>query len=278
MLKPWNVIFLLIHIIFFLISIFQVCWIFSLLVRSLPWVLCLLLLLPVSVPVVSRYSIRPVFREPPLVSRHSAASARVDRKLSCPSADRSRTVYVKCPEDRSSSHATNMTKYKLNNNVRSSSEVTLTSYMTGSSEGERREDGRCHTCPDTCLYLDTEKRYDKCGLEELKVDTLARGCLCERYNGGCKLCPGQRASLAPTLTVTDGGHGKSCLACDGDTCGPRNTCELPIYNISTYCLLPSSTNRGPQVFGHTYVIPWTLLPSQQKLTSERRQEKSMFVF
>ncbi|CAG9584960.1 unnamed protein product [Danaus chrysippus] len=165
----------------------------------------------------------------PLATRHSAASARVDRKPSCPSADRPRTVHVKCVEGRSPTHDTNMTKYKLNNNVRSSSEVTLTSYMTGSSEGERRDEGRCHTCPDTCLYLDGDKRYDKCGLEELKVDTLARGCLCERYNGGCKLCPGQRASLAPTLTLTDGAHGKACLACHGDTCGTRNTCDHSQY-------------------------------------------------
>ncbi|XP_046959904.1 sodium-independent sulfate anion transporter-like [Vanessa cardui] len=146
-----------------------------------------------------------------------------------------------------------MTKYKLNNTGRSSSEVTLTSYM-GSTDSERKDeryyqmqldsnendnisetnrniDGKCHDCPDSCEFLQEpgkiaaslEKRYDKYSLNELKVENLGRdACLCEKYNGGCKLCP--RPSLAPTLTLSlDGNHGKdSCLACQGASCGSPN--------------------------------------------------------
>lgn len=141
-----------------------------------------------------------------------------------------------------------MTKYKLNNSVRSSSEVTLTSYMTGSTDSERKDDrcyqmqldttednvsdnhnieDKCHVCPNSCEFLQEsgkivaslEKRYDKYSLNELKVENLDRdACLCEKYNGGCKLCP--RPSLAPTLTLSyDGSHGKDhCYTCQDAPC------------------------------------------------------------
>ncbi|XP_069358649.1 sodium-independent sulfate anion transporter-like isoform X2 [Maniola hyperantus] len=163
-----------------------------------------------------------------------------------------------------------MTKYKLNNAVRSSSEVTLTSYMTGSTDSERKdecyqipgsndteqddvsesnnvEDGKCHVCPNSCEFLQEpgkiaaslEKRYDKYSLNELKVENLGRGCLCEKYNGGCKLCP--RPSLAPTLTLSmDGTHGKgACLACNGGACGTPN----PLSN-GGYPPYPSTSKKS----------------------------------
>ncbi|CAH2105976.1 unnamed protein product [Euphydryas editha] len=142
-----------------------------------------------------------------------------------------------------------MTKYKLNNTVRSSSEVTLTSYM-GSTDSERKDEryyqmqldsrdnddrsdtnrtGNCHSCPDSCEFLEEpgkiaaslEKRYDKYSLNELKVENTGNTCLCEKYNGGCKLCP--RPSLAPTLSLSMDGHLKdSCLACQGAACSSPN--------------------------------------------------------
>lgn len=165
-----------------------------------------------------------------------------------------------------------MTKYKLNNAVRSSSEVTLTSYMTGSTDSERKDDyhipidsterddisesnnlddGKCHVCPSSCEFLQEpgriaaslEKRYDKYSLNELKVENLGRGCLCEKYNGGCKLCP--RPSLAPTLTMSmDGSHGKgACLACSGASCAtpnPGEYCHRKVITMIMYCPLPLS--------------------------------------
>lgn len=140
-----------------------------------------------------------------------------------------------------------MTKYKLNNTVRSASEVTLTSY-TGSNDSRKDErvyqipeldkldtnqndnvnlesnrnleaSKTCHVCPHSCEFLQQsgklaaslEKGGDKFGVNELKVDGLERSvCLCERYNGGCKLCP--RPSLAPTLSLSLDGK-ETCLAC-----------------------------------------------------------------
>uniref|UniRef100_A0A2A4IZ56 STAS domain-containing protein n=1 Tax=Heliothis virescens TaxID=7102 RepID=A0A2A4IZ56_HELVI len=127
-----------------------------------------------------------------------------------------------------------MTKYKLNNTVRSASEVTLTSYMTGSTDSTNKKDDRfppeldtnqndnissesnrnleakrCHVCPHSCDFLKesdklaaslVKQECDKFGLNELKVEGLDKDvCLCEKYNGGCKLCP--RPSLAPTLAL-----------------------------------------------------------------------------
>lgn len=137
-----------------------------------------------------------------------------------------------------------MTKYKLNNTVRSSSEVTLTSYM-GSTDSERKDDRyyqmdsrdnddqsestrNCHNCPDSCEFLQEpvkiaaslEKRYDKYSLNELKVENVGNACLCEKYNGGCKLCP--RPSLAPTLSLSIDGHLKdSCHDCQGACSSPN---------------------------------------------------------
>ncbi|KAL4707479.1 hypothetical protein ACJJTC_000231 [Scirpophaga incertulas] len=127
-----------------------------------------------------------------------------------------------------------MTKYKLNNTVRSASEVTLTSYMTGSMDSRREENhypmsdsnqndnirsetnrnlaSTCHVCPHSCDFLHhsgklaaslMKQECDQFGLNELKVEGLERNvCLCEKYNGGCKLCP--RPGLAPTLSYLDG--------------------------------------------------------------------------
>ncbi|XP_060802780.1 sodium-independent sulfate anion transporter [Amyelois transitella] len=132
-----------------------------------------------------------------------------------------------------------MTKYKLNNTVRSSSEVTLTSYLTGSMDktdeklqidldsqnenrnGEANRNLKCHVCPHSCQFLEqsgklseclTKRECDRFGLNELKVEGLERNvCLCEKYNGGCKLCP----KLSPALSVGLDGK-ESCLACHGN--------------------------------------------------------------
>lgn len=139
-----------------------------------------------------------------------------------------------------------MTKYKLNNTVRSATEVTLTSYMAGSTDSRTRADDRvyqiqldtnqndnvnsesnrnldaakgCHVCPHSCEFLQQsgklaaslEKPGDKFGVNELKVEGLEKSvCLCEKYNGGCKLCP--RPSLAATLSLSLDGK-ETCLAC-----------------------------------------------------------------
>ncbi|CAG9785900.1 unnamed protein product [Diatraea saccharalis] len=144
-----------------------------------------------------------------------------------------------------------MTKYKLNNTARSASEVTLTSYMTGSmdsrkderhyqipeldtnqndnvnSESNRNLDTsrNCHMCPHPCDFIHHSDKFaaslvkqgcDKFGLNELKVEGLEKNvCLCEKYNGGCKLCP--RPSLAPTLNLSLDGK-ESCLSCHDSTC------------------------------------------------------------
>ncbi|XP_028160708.1 sodium-independent sulfate anion transporter-like [Ostrinia furnacalis] len=133
-----------------------------------------------------------------------------------------------------------MTKYKLNNTVRSASEVTLTSYMTGSTdsrtdrpyqiqmdtnqndtvnaESNRNLEAKtCHVCPHSCEFLENSGKFaaslvkesDRFGLNELKVEGLERNvCLCEKYNGGCKLCP------RPATGLPLGLDGKeACLAC-----------------------------------------------------------------
>lgn len=151
-----------------------------------------------------------------------------------------------------------MTKYKLNNTVRSASEVTLTSYMTGSTDSTNKKEpeldtnqndnmssesnrnleaNRCHVCPHSCDFLKESDRLaaslakqecDKFGLNELKVDGLDKNvCLCEKYNGGCKLCP--RPSLAPTLTLSLDGK-ESCLACHRSTCATIYTNTNGTYN------------------------------------------------
>lgn len=119
-----------------------------------------------------------------------------------------------------------MTKYKLNNTVHSSSEVTLTSYLP--SGGEEKLDSnqngtvdggnKCHFCPHSCQFLrQTEQlaaelmkgESDRFGLNELKVENLDQGvCLCAKYNGGCRGC------RAPRRVV-----GKdACGTCSGNSC------------------------------------------------------------
>lgn len=138
-----------------------------------------------------------------------------------------------------------MTKYKLNNTVRSASEVTLTSYMTGSTDSGSKPAGeldtnqndhagaesnrnlaprRCPACPHGCDFLResetlaaslAKQECDKFGLNELRVDGLDKNvCLCEKYNGGCKLCPRPRL---PALTYTLAGK-EACLACHRSAC------------------------------------------------------------
>lgn len=149
-----------------------------------------------------------------------------------------------------------MTKYKLNNTVRSASEVTLTAYMAGSLEKNEEKNyekpavdsnqndsmntesnrniDRYRVCPHSCDFLkDTDRiaaslvkqECDKFGLNELKVEGLDNVCLCERYNGGCKLCP--RPSLAPTLTLNI--DGKTCLSCQKSTCASIYPCSNGTY-------------------------------------------------
>ncbi|XP_047504545.1 sodium-independent sulfate anion transporter-like isoform X1 [Pieris napi] len=124
-----------------------------------------------------------------------------------------------------------MTKYKLNNNVRSSSEVTLTSYLSGSMERKDNvflqlspNESKCNVCPNSC-YTDHTLSLDKStkfGLNELKVENLERDvCLCEKFNGGCKVCP--NPSPAPTLTINLEGAQKECLSCHGTSLYPNNS-------------------------------------------------------
>ncbi|XP_026729166.1 sodium-independent sulfate anion transporter-like [Trichoplusia ni] len=146
-----------------------------------------------------------------------------------------------------------MTKYKLNNTVRSASEVTLTSYMTGSTDSGSKPAGeldtnqndhagaesnrnlaprRCPACPHGCDFLResetlaaslAKQECDKFGLNELRVDGLDKNvCLCEKYNGGCKLCPRPRL---PALTYTLAGK-EACLACH------RSACAEPYSNTN----------------------------------------------
>lgn len=163
-----------------------------------------------------------------------------------------------------------MTKYKMNNTVRSSSEVTLTSYMAGSTDSARKDGQydtnqndnvnsesnrnldvkRCHVCPHSCdLVKQSDKlaaslvkqECDKFGLNELKVEGLDKNvCLCEKYNGGCKLCP--RPSLAPTLTFGLDGK-ESCLACHRSTCASVYTSKYDyIFKFShTFPFVPRLT-------------------------------------
>ncbi|PZC75632.1 hypothetical protein B5X24_HaOG205908 [Helicoverpa armigera] len=152
-----------------------------------------------------------------------------------------------------------MTKYKLNNTVRSASEVTLTSYMTGSTDSTNKKEPeldsnqndnissesnrnleakRCHVCPHACDFLKesdklaaslAKQECDKFGLNELKVEGLDKDvCLCEKYNGGCKLCP--RPSLAPTLALGQDAR-DPCRACHRAACNtpyPRITVGLTV--------------------------------------------------
>lgn len=125
-----------------------------------------------------------------------------------------------------------MTKYKLNNAARSSSEVTLTSYLAADkgcqisvldndnleSESNRNLGHACVGCelPGAVAALE-KSECGKYGLNELKVDGLDPDvCLCAKFNGGCKLRP--RPSLAPTLNLSLDGK-VSCLACHGGSCG-----------------------------------------------------------
>ncbi|KAJ0177503.1 hypothetical protein K1T71_007512 [Dendrolimus kikuchii] len=170
-----------------------------------------------------------------------------------------------------------MTKYKLNNTTRSSSEVTLTAYMAGNlekndeknydkpaldnnqndninNESNRNIDRRCHVCPHSCEFLKesdkiaaslVKQECDKFGLNELKVEGVDNVCLCERYNGGCKLCP--RPSLAPTLTLNLDGK-ESCLACHRSTCAS-------IYSNSngTY---PSNAFKKDTLLRRIPILDW----------------------
>nr|XP_021193420.2 sodium-independent sulfate anion transporter [Helicoverpa armigera] len=153
-----------------------------------------------------------------------------------------------------------MTKYKLNNTVRSASEVTLTSYMTGSTDSTNKKEPeldsnqndnissesnrnleakRCHVCPHACDFLKesdklaaslTKQECDKFGLNELKVEGLDKDvCLCEKYNGGCKLCP--RPSLAPTLALGQDAR-DPCRACHRAACNTPYPHTNGTYNGS----------------------------------------------
>lgn len=159
-----------------------------------------------------------------------------------------------------------MTKYKLNNTLRSSSEVTLTSYMTGSTDSKndpRYKNGevdpnqndnfnpesnrnleaskKCHVCPHSCEFLQQSDRLaaslvkqecNQFGLNELKVENLGRNvCLCEKYNGGCKLCP--RASVTPRLSLSpEGKEEQSLHSCHGNTCNGSFSSKFSIFIYS----------------------------------------------
>lgn len=167
-----------------------------------------------------------------------------------------------------------MTKYKLNNTINSSPEVTLTSYMPGNVDNNKKFDEKkydisaldtnqndnvvesnrnleaatkCHICPHSCEFVKQSDRIveslvkhesDKFGLNELKVDGLDKNvCLCEKYNGGCKLCP--RPSLAPTLTLSLEGK-ESCLACHKSTCASIYSNSNGAYPGSAF----TKSNKG----------------------------------
>lgn len=145
-----------------------------------------------------------------------------------------------------------MTKYKLNNSLQSPSEVTLTAYVgtdnarngyppeldsnqndnvTGESNRNIEAAKKCHVCPHSCEFLRQSDKIaaslvkldcDKFGLNELKVEGPAAVCLCEKYNGGCKLCP--RPSLTPTLAINAGKE--SCHTCHRSTCSTVFTSKL----------------------------------------------------
>lgn len=154
-----------------------------------------------------------------------------------------------------------MTKYKLNNAARSATEVTLTSYVPGNTDisntGKRDErhypipeldtnqndslspqnrnleNRACQVCPHSCQLLQqsgelaaslAKRECARFGLNELRVEGLTEVCLCEKYNGGCKLCP--RPSLAPTLSLSLDGK-EACLACHGNACTAPYTGECP---------------------------------------------------
>lgn len=146
-----------------------------------------------------------------------------------------------------------MTKYKLNNTIRSSPEVTLTAYIADDAkkpdekkyeiavldsnqndsavnENNRRLESKiCHVCPHPCEFAKHSDRLaaslvkqecDRFGLNELRVEGLEKNvCLCERYNGGCKLCP---RPLNANLNLTLNGR-ESCLACHKATDSYSNT-------------------------------------------------------
>lgn len=155
-----------------------------------------------------------------------------------------------------------MTKYKLNNTLRSPSEVTLTAYMTDNTRNGHQPEldsnqndnvtfesnrnieaaNKCHICPHSCEFLKqsdkiaaslVKQECDKFGLNELKVEGL-EVCLCEKYNGGCKLCP--RPSLTPTLAVNDGKE--SCHTCHRSTCSTVFPSKLWYFSNYSIHILP----------------------------------------
>lgn len=74
----------------------------------------------------------------------------------------------------------------------------------------------CHVCPHA--QYAPAIRCDGFGLNELKVESLDKNvCLCEVYNGGCKLCT--RPSLAPTLSL---GLEAGC-GCNGNCGNPYSS-------------------------------------------------------
>ncbi|XP_063362378.1 sodium-independent sulfate anion transporter-like isoform X1 [Cydia amplana] len=150
-----------------------------------------------------------------------------------------------------------MTKYKLNNTVRSASEVTLTSFMTGSTDSKKEDkyqlgldtnqndnlnsvSNKNLVCPHSCGYI--QNRLTSLvksdgfgvGLNELKVEGMDKNvCLCEVYNGGCKLCP--RPNLAPMLSLSV--DAKDCVACSG-------ACNAPYSKSNVFPPSDGGWRRG----------------------------------
>lgn len=153
-----------------------------------------------------------------------------------------------------------MTKYKLNNTLRSPTDVILTAYIgtdgtrnghppeldSNQNDSVNVESNRnleaaktCHVCPHSCEFLKQSDKIasslmkqecDRFGLNELKVEGL-EVCLCEKYNGGCKLCP--RPSLTPTLALNEGKG--SCHTCQRSTCATVFPSKYPtIYILLSY--------------------------------------------
>lgn len=174
-----------------------------------------------------------------------------------------------------------MTKYKLNNNLRSATEVTLTSYMPGSADSKRereREEKRdsnqnessnpasapapasapCELCPHSCEFLKQSDRLaaslaksecDKFGLNELKVESLDKEvCLCEKYNGGCKLCPRRpRAGIEPAM-LAPAPPGKGCHGCHDNTCSTIYPSKIIIITLYSKTLRHELSNPPSQKF------------------------------
>ncbi|XP_068631642.1 sodium-independent sulfate anion transporter-like [Battus philenor] len=112
-----------------------------------------------------------------------------------------------------------MTKYKLNNAARAPPQVALTAYL---AHAPRPPCGAC-ALPARLAASLAKRETDKFGLNELKIDGLERGvCLCEQFNGGCKLCPRPAPAPAPAhapapATALD--DKQPCAACRGAACG-----------------------------------------------------------